>query len=221
MVVMFAWLAALLLKKLKPAFVYKFSSTRVCLNMNPAACTDFTGKLKMKKILILPLTLASFFALPQLAVQAADLARPMDKAQGSTRIQRQLETLLLCKSGTNFSIKSVASKFQAFGLVQDPKESSYFFPPKDGPKPMLFGNQVLLAEVRKAPGGQLVMVYLKGDSGINMAKNLGATEMNYVLDANIPYYYKETSKRTKLVVGGSDYSPHLIHDSNVMCRIEE
>ena len=78
--------------------------------MNPAACTDFTGKLKMKKILILPLTLASFFALPQLAVQAADLARPMDKAQGSTRIQRQLETLLLQWYNNNVILWKLGAK---------------------------------------------------------------------------------------------------------------
>ena len=108
---------------------------------------------------------------------------------------QQLESLLQCKAGTVLK----TSRFRAIGLVKG--ADGFFLPPQKSPRPSLFGDEVVAALVTAADGERKAAVYLKGQTGKQMAKRLGVSKIDEQADTDEPSYFKQTSKKTTVLVG--------------------
>ena len=76
-------------------------------------------------------------------------------------------------------------------------------PSQKGPLPSLFGDEVVAALVTAADGENRATVYLKRQAGKQLAKRLGVSQINEQADTNEPSYFKQTSKKTTLLVGAA------------------
>ena len=157
--------------------------------------------MKIKRLVILAGVLASFGASAQMPVPLLDGAETGGKAAAQAQVGKQLEALLQCKAGPTFTAKAVEVEFQALGLVKGP--DGFLLPLRKGPQPSLFGDQVLAALVSDADGEKKAVVYLKKQTGKQMAKKLGVTKIDEQADTDEPSYFKQTSKKTTLLVGAA------------------
>src|SRR6218665_362710 len=132
--------------------------------------------MKIKRLVILAGVLASFGASAQMPVPLLDGADTGGKAAAQAPVGNQLEALLQCKAGTTFTAQDVEADFQALGLVNGP--DGFLLPMRKGQQPSLFGDQVLAALVSDADGEKKVVVYLKKQTGKQLAKKLGVTKIN-------------------------------------------
>ena len=157
--------------------------------------------MKIKRLVILAGVLASFGASAQMPVPLLDGADTGGKAAVQAQAGKQLEALLQCKAGTTFTAQAVEAQLQALGLVKS--VDGFFLPLLKGVQPSLFGDQVLAALVSDADGEKKVVVYLKKQTGKQMAKKLGVTKIDEQADTDEPSYFKQTSKKTTLLVGAA------------------
>ena len=114
---------------------------------------------------------------------------------------QQLESLLQCKVGTVLKTDEVESRLRAIGLVKG--ADGFFLPPQKSPRPSLFGDEVIAALITAANGERKAAVYLKHQTGKQMAKRLGASKIDEQADTDEPSYFKQTSKKTTLLVGAA------------------
>jgi len=133
-------------------------------------------------------------ALAQMPVPLLDAATPMDAA-------RQLEAMLQCKAGTVLKTDEVETRLRAIGMVKG--ADGFLLPTPKGPRPSLFGSEVVVALLTTADGEKKAVVYLKGESGKQMAKRLGVRQIDEQADTDEPSYFKQTSKKTTLLVGAA------------------
>jgi hypothetical protein len=139
---------------------------------------------------------------------------------------QQLEMLLRCKSGTNFTVGGAESLLNALGLVQK-NGNVYFYPRRNGPKAWLFGDEVVSAVVSHEESSEAdsrsLTVYLKKQVAKQMAKKLGATKFTkYASESDVedPRYYQETSKATRLSIGFADeIGDGVKYGSKVICEL--
>ena len=143
-----------------------------------------------------------------LAVSGVGLARaqmpvPLLDANASTAAPsaaaQQLEALLQCKAGTVLKTDEVESKLQAIGLAKG--GDGFFLPMQKGQRPSLFGDEVVAALVTAADGENKATVYLKRQTGKQLAKRLGVSRIDEHAETDEPSYFKQTSKKTTLLVG--------------------
>jgi hypothetical protein len=126
-------------------------------------------------------------------------ARALLDANAPSAAAQQLEALLQCKAGTVLKTDEVESRFRAIGLVKG--ADGFFLPPQKSPRPSLFGDEVVAALVTAADGERKAAVYLKGQTGKQMAKRLGVSKIDEQADTDEPSYFKQTSKKTTVLVG--------------------
>ena len=124
----------------------------------------------------------------------------LDAAIAPATVQ-QLEALLQCKAGTVLKTDEVESGLRAIGLVKG--ADGFFVPPRKSPRPSLFGDEVVAALVTAAEGEKKATVYLKRQTGKQMAKRLGVSQIDEQADTDEPSYFKQTSKKTTLLVGAA------------------
>ncbi len=177
--------------------------------------------MKIKRLVILAGVLASFGASAQMPVPLLDSADTGGKAAVQAQAGKQLEALLQCKAGTTFTAQTVEAQFQALGLVKS--VDGFFLPLLKGVQPSLFGDQVLAALVSDADGEKKVVVYLKKQTGKQMAKKLGVTKIDEQADTDEPSYFKQTSKKTTLLVGSASEvflgNTSIKYQSAVTCQL--
>ena len=134
----------------------------------------------------------------QMPVPLLDATAP---AATSTVATQQLEALLQCKAGTVIKTDEVESRLRAIGLVKG--ADGFFLPPQKSPRPSLFGDEVVAALVTAADGERKAAVYLKRQTGKQMAKRLGVSKIDEQANTDEPSYFKQTSKKTTLLVGSA------------------
>lgn len=177
--------------------------------------------MKIKRLVILAGVLASFGASAQMPVPLLDSADTGGKAAVQAQAGKQLEALLQCKAGTTFTAQAVEAQFQALGLVKS--VDGFFLPLLKGVQPSLFGDQVLAALVSDADGEKKAVVYLKKQTGKQMAKKLGVTKIDEQADTDEPSYFKQTSKKTTLLVGSASEvflgNTSIKYQSAVTCQL--
>lgn len=133
---------------------------------------------------------------------------------------QQLESLLQCKAGTVLKTDEVESRLRAIGLVKG--ADGFFLPPQKSPRPSLFGDEVVAALVTAAEGENKATVYLKRQTGKQMAKRLGVSRIDEQADTDEPSYFKQTSKKTTLLVGAASEvfvgNGSIKYQSSVACQ---
>ena len=153
----------------------------------------------------------------QMPVPLLDAAAP---AATSTAAAQQLEALLQCKAGTVFKTDEVESKLQAIGLAKG--ADGFFLPMQKGQRPSLFGDEVVAALVTAADGENKATVYLKRQTGKQLAKRLGVSRIDEQADTDEPSYFKQTSKKTTLLVGAASEvfvgNDSIKYQSSVACQ---
>ena len=177
--------------------------------------------MKIKRLVILAGVLASFGASAQMPVPLLDSADTGGKAAVQAQAGKQLEALLQCKAGMTFTAQAVEAQFQALGLVKS--VDGFFLPLLKGVQPSLFGDQVLAALVSDADGEKKAVVYLKTQTGKQLAKKLGVTKIDEQADTDEPSYFKQTSKKTTLLVGSASEvfmgNASIKYQSAVTCQL--
>lgn len=177
--------------------------------------------MKIKRLVILAGVLASFGASAQMPVPLLDGADAGGKAAVQAQAGKQLEALLQCKAGTTFTAQAVEAQLQALGLVKS--VDGFFLPLLKGVQPSLFGDQVLAALVSDADGEKKAVVYLKKQTGKQLAKKLGVTKIDEQADTDEPSYFKPTSKKTTLLVGSASEvflaNTSIKYQSAVTCQL--
>ena len=149
-----------------------------------------------KRTLILGALLASLGVSAQMPVPVLDTDT---QAKAAAEATAQLEALLLCKKGTTFSAANVESQFRALGLVKG--GDGIYLPARRDLKIMLMNNEVLAASVGEPVSYTNMSVYLKGQTGKQLAGKLGVTQIADWTEPDEDYYFKKTSKKTMLLVG--------------------
>ena len=134
----------------------------------------------------------------QMPVPLLDAAPP---AATSAAAAQQLEALLQCKAGTVFKTDEVESKLQAIGLAKG--ADGFFLPMQKGQRPSLFGDEVVAALVTAADGENKATVYLKRQTGKQLAKRLGVSRIDEHANTDEPSYFKQPSKKNTLLVGAA------------------
>lgn len=133
---------------------------------------------------------------------------------------QQLEALLQCKAGAVFKTDEVESRLRTIGLVKG--ADGFFLPPQKSPRPSLFGDEVVAALVTAADGERKAAVYLKRQTGKQMAKRLGVSKIDEQADTDEPSYFKQTSKKTTLLVGAASEvfagNDSIKYQSGVVCQ---
>ena len=124
----------------------------------------------------------------------------LDTAAAPATVQ-QLEALLQCMAGTVLKTDDVESKLRTIGLVKGIDD--FLMPPRKGPRPSLFGDEVVAALVTAADGENKATVYLKRQTGKQMAKRLGVSRIDERANTDEPSYFKRTGKKTTLLVGAA------------------
>ena len=114
---------------------------------------------------------------------------------------QQLEVLLQCKAGTVLKADGVESRLHAIGLIKG--VDGFFLPVQKGQRPSLFGNEVVAALLTTGAGENKATVYLKHQKGKLMAKRLGVNKIDEQADTDEPSYFKQTSKKTTLLVSAA------------------
>ena len=177
--------------------------------------------MKIKRLVILAGVLASFGASAQMPVPLLDSADTGGKAAVQAQAGKQLEALLQCKAGSTFTAKAVEVEFQALGLVKG--ADGFLLPLRKGPQPSLFGDQVLAALVSDADGEKKAVVYLKKQTGKQLAKKLGVTKIDEQADTDEPSYFKQTSQKTTLLVGSASEvflgNTSIKYQSSISCQL--
>ena len=154
--------------------------------------------MKIKRLVILAGVLASFGASAQMPVPLLDSADTGGKAAVQAQAGKQLEALLQCKAGTTFTAQAVEAQFQALGLVKS--VDGFFLPLLKGVQPSLLKQ-----------------------TGKQMAKKLGVTKIDEQADTDEPSYFKQTSKKTTLLVGSASEvflsNTSIKYQSAVTCQL--
>ena len=177
--------------------------------------------MKIKRLVILAGVLASFGASAQMPYVILDIPDTGRKTAIQEQAGKRLELLLRCKAGTTFTAQAVEAQFQALGLVKS--VDGFFLPLLKGVQPSLFGDQVLAALVSDADGEKKVVVYLKKQTGKQMAKKLGVTKIDEQANTDDSSYFKQTSKKTTLLVGSASEvflgNTSIKYQSAVTCQL--
>ena len=142
--------------------------------------------------------LGSGLAWAQMPVPLRDANAPTAAPSAAAQ---QLEALLQCKAGTVLKTDEVESRLRAIGLVKG--TDGFLLPSQKGPRPSLFGDEVVAALVTAADGEKKATVYLKRQTGKQMAQRLGVSKIDEQADTDEPSYFKQTSKKTALLVGAA------------------
>ena len=114
---------------------------------------------------------------------------------------QQLEALLQCKAGTVFKTDEVESRLRAIGLVKG--VDGFLVPPQRSLRPSMFGDEVVAALVTAADGENKATVYLKRQTGKQLAKRLGVSRIDEHANTDEPSYFKQPSKKNTLLVGAA------------------
>ena len=167
-----------------------------------AVATSFGKGLSVNRNLrTLRRCIACGLALSGVGLACAQMPVPLLDTAAVPATVQQLEALLQCKAGAALKTDEVESKLRAIGLVKG--ADGFSMPSQKGPLPSLFGDEVVAALVTAADGENRATVYLKRQAGKQLAKRLGVSQINEQADTNEPSYFKQTSKKTTLLVGAA------------------
>ena len=131
----------------------------------------------------------------------AQMPVPLLDAAAPTAAAQQLEAVLHCKTGTTLKTDEVESRLRAIGLVKG--VDGFLVPPQKSLRPSMFGDEVVAALVTTGDGEKKATVYLKRQTGKQLAKRLGVSKIDEQADTDEPSYFKQTSKKTTLLVGAA------------------
>ena len=145
--------------------------------------------------------IACGLALSGVGLACAQMPVPLLDTAAVPATVQQLEALLQCKAGTVLKTDDVESKLRTIGLVKG--AGGFLMPPQKDPRPSLFGDEVVAALVTAADGEKKAIVYLKRQTGKQMAKRLSVSQIDEQADTDEPSYFKQTSKKTTLLVGAA------------------
>ena len=145
--------------------------------------------------------IACGLALSGVGLACAQMPVPLLDTAAVPATVQQLEALLQCKAGAALKTDEVESKLRAIGLVKG--ADGFFLIPQKSPRPLLFGDEVVAALVTAADGEKKAFVYLKRQTGKQLAKRLGVNRIDEQADTDEPSYFKQTSKKTTLLVGAA------------------
>ena len=140
-------------------------------------------------------------AVPGVGLAWAQMPVPLLDAAGAPTTAQQLEALLQCKAGTVLKTDEVESRLRTIGLTKG--ADGLFLPVQKGQLPSLFGDEVVAALVTTADGEKKATVYLKRQTGEQMAKRLGVSRIDEQADTDAPSYFKQTGKKNTLLVGAA------------------
>ena len=116
--------------------------------------------------------------------------------------KKQIESLLQCKAGTKFTAQDVESQFRLIGLVKG--QDGLFFPSMNGSAVSLWDSEVVAALVIDSEGEKKISVYLKNPTVKQLAKKFGVTKIDEEANTDEPSFFKQTSKKTTLLLGAAD-----------------
>ena len=111
-----------------------------------------------------------------------------------------LETLIQCKPATKIAVQTAESQFLAIGLE---KSADGFYFPANGKKAVFFGDEIIAAGVFSADGENKISVYLKNQTGQQLASRLRVTAIEENANTDEPSYVKQTSAKTTLLIGSA------------------
>lgn len=181
-----------------------------------------------KKLIVSAIALSSFVAFAQMPVPLLDEKSsntPSLQNANSSKLlgdRKQIEALLQCKNGTQFSPAKLQSQLNAIGLFKG--GDGIFTSAASGPKVVIFNDEVLAASVDDADGEKKFSVYLKTKTGKQMAENLGVTKRDEGANTDDDSYFKNTSKKTTLLVGSASElfignDKIIKYQSTISCRV--
>ncbi|WP_416057881.1 hypothetical protein [Stenotrophomonas maltophilia] len=125
-----------------------------------------------------------------------------------------LETLLACKAGSDFTQAQAEKALQAAGLTHVP---GGVFEAKGG-NVALFGGTVDSASVDIAPGGSRSLhVYLKDVTAEQVGRRLSVTTVNEDAETEAPSYIRKVDAKHTLHVGAAD--DYEGYSASVTCQI--
>ena len=178
------------------------------------------GRSVIRHLRTLPQWSACGLAGPGSGLAWAEMPGPLLDTAAIPATVQQLEALLQCKAGTVLKTDEVESKLRAIGLVKG--ADGFLMPSQKGPLPSLFGDEVVAALVTAADGENRATVYLKRQAGKQLAKRLGVSQIDEQADTNEPSYFKQTSKKTTLLVSAASEvfvgNDHVRYQSAVACQ---
>ena len=145
--------------------------------------------------------IACGLALSGIGLAWAQMPVPLLDTAAIPATVQQLEALLQCKAGTVLKTDEVESKLQAIGLAKG--ADGFFLPMQKGQRPSLFGDEVVAALVTAADGENKATVYLKRQTGKQLAKRLGVSRIDEHANTDEPSYFKQPSKKNTLLVGAA------------------
>ena len=164
--------------------------------------------------------IACGLALSGVGLACAQMPVPLLDTAAVPATVQQLEALLQCKAGTVLKTDEVESKLRTIGLVEG--ADGFLIPSKKSPLLPLFGDVVVAALVTAADGENRATVYLKRQAGKQLAKRLGVSQIDEQADTNEPSYFKQTSKKTTLLVSAASEvfvgNDHVRYQSAVACQ---
>jgi hypothetical protein len=143
-------------------------------------CSTKRKAIEMNLRQLLPFALLAF-GIPLAPLNAgAQMPAPVlaDSATAQADAGKQLEALLLCKPGTDFTRGDVEKKFRALGLVPFAKSEFAIFVPRKGAKPSVLGAAVAgaLYSYGEVEGVKHVEVLFKNLSEKQLMDKLGVTK---------------------------------------------
>ena len=164
--------------------------------------------------------IACGLAVPGVGLAWAQMPVPLLDASAPAAAAQQLEALLQCKAGTVFKTDEVESRLRAIGLVKG--VDGFLVPPQKSLRPSMFGDEVVAALVTTGDGEKKATVYLKRQTGKQLAKRLGVSKIDEQADTDEPSYFKQTSKKTTLLVGAASEvfvgNNSIKYQSSVACQ---
>jgi len=171
---------------------------------------NFKQSMLVCGISLMPLGAIAQMPVPILSESATDGRGKLIIAQADTGkppqadTSKQLEALLLCKSGTSFTLQAAESKLQAIGLAKGTADN-YFVPIPKGAKVFLFGDEVVAASVSAVAKDETWLeVYLKHQTSMQLAKKLGVSNReDDPDDPKNPSYTMQSSEKTFLSIQGA------------------
>lgn len=139
----------------------------------------------------------------------------------SQKTNDSLEKILKCQSGTIFTEKSITFLFQAAGLKKT--TDGIFVPVTQSPPVSIFSDDVVAALFSNGDGEIKTSVYLKNQNAKKLAKKLGANNIDEYANTDEPSYFRQTSKKTTLLVGSADSltvgNDSVHYNSMISCQI--
>lgn len=138
---------------------------------------------------------------------------PLFDTVASTVAAQKLEALLQCKAEAVLKTDEVEPTLKVAG---------FFLPLKKDQRPSLFGDDVVAVLVTATDSEEKVVVYLRRQTGRQLAKRLRVSQIDDQAGTDEPSYFKKISKKTTLLVGSASEvvvgNGSIKYQSSITCQ---